>query len=112
FYSDGSVTYSGFDFDVTYTGACVLNCDAPTLNTTKVADCAAGTFDLTLDIGDDGDSVDYGVSYSVNGGTMVSVGDFPGGSTDIPVGTFNVTDIVAIDVNHNSDSDCNQSISG
>src|SRR5690606_35557055 len=84
-------------------------CDVSTVTSSITDDCETGTFNVTIDIADDGDATGYDVSYSTDGGeTFVSAGTHSGGSTDILVGTFSFGDEVEVAVTHNDDSACDQ----
>src|SRR5690606_5507813 len=111
-YSSSSSSYAGFDLDVTYTGLCEYDCDAPTVSSEILADCSADTFDVTISIGDDGDADNYLVSYSVNSGDTLEVGTFEGGSIDVLIGSFVTNDLVDVIITHPTDENCTQTLSG
>src|SRR5690606_2000310 len=111
-YSSSSSRYAGFDLDVTYTGLCEYDCDAPTVSSEILADCSADTFDVTISFGDDGDAEDYLVSYSVNSGDTLEVGTFEGGSIDVLIGSFVTNDLVDVIITHPTDENCTQTLSG
>jgi subtilisin-like proprotein convertase family protein len=114
FTSDTSQDGVGFDLSVTYSGACVLDCTAPTVNTSIVDDCVNGTFSIDIEIENNGDAPDYDIIYSVNNGSPVGDGPYQTGpgSFFYNIGPFAFGSEVDLTITHNGDALCNQSIDG
>jgi hypothetical protein len=104
FTSDGSVTGTGFNLAVTYTGSCVVACTQPTATVTR-DDSACPTFSLGVNITGLGDATDVNISYTVNGGAPVVSGPFGIGNQNI--GPFGPGSSVVVTLVHNQDNNCN-----
>lgn len=91
----------------------LIECDAPTVNTSITENCESGTFGVSVDIGNDGDSSGgYNLSYSVDGGAQSSPVNVPGGTTGYSLGSFNIGEVVDLFVEHADESFCNQTVGG
>ncbi|MBL0129264.1 MAG: proprotein convertase P-domain-containing protein [Flavobacteriales bacterium] len=86
----------------------VVGCTSPTVSTNVTDNCGGGTFSISCTIGANGDSPNYDVYTSVNGAAQTfhstrtpstfSVGSYPFGTS------------VVIQVRHNANSACNQTL--
>ncbi len=88
----------------------VLNCTAPTLTTNIVDDCANVAFNLSLNIGADGDASAYTVSYTVDGGAPISLGSNSPGQLNI--GNFSFGSVIDLSIDHDDDPACNRTLTG
>ncbi len=86
----------------------VVGCTAPTVSEGLVDNCGAGTFTLSVTIGANGDAPNYDVYTSVNGAAQTF------NSTRTPgtyvVGTYGFGTNVAVQVRHNGNAACNQTL--
>jgi subtilisin-like proprotein convertase family protein len=86
----------------------VVGCTAPTVSENLADNCGAGTFTLSVTIGANGDAVNYDVYTSVNGASQTF------NSTRTPgtyvVGTYGFGTNVAVQVRHNGNAACNQTL--
>ncbi len=85
-----------------------LGCTHPTASRSTADNCGAGTFDLSVTIGSNGDSPDYDVYTSVNGAGQTF------NSTRTPgtylIGTYAFGTAVVVQVRHNGDPACDQTL--
>jgi hypothetical protein len=116
---DPSLEWDCYDVDdVTNLGQhaseCAPDCAAPSVFIFVEDDCNASTFSVAIEIQNDGDAPDYGVSYAVNNGTPVFLDVYQTGpnATFVAIGSFNFGDEVDVFVAHNGESYCNQVLPG
>ena len=85
-----------------------ISCTAPTVSRTAVDNCGTGTFDLSVTIGANGDAANYDVYTAVNGAAQTF------NSTRTPgtyvIGTYPWGTSVVVQVRHNADAACNQTL--
>jgi subtilisin-like proprotein convertase family protein len=86
----------------------IIGCTPPTVTESVVDNCGAGTFTLSITIGANGDAANYDVYTSVNGASQTF------NSTRTPgtyvVGTYGFGTNVAVQVRHNGNAACNQTL--
>ena len=86
----------------------VLGCTPPTVSRTAVDNCGAGTFDLSLTIGANGDAANYDVYTAVNGAAQTFNSSRTPGT--YVIGTYPWGTSVVVQVRHNGDSNCDQTL--
>jgi hypothetical protein len=116
---DPSIEWDCFDVDdVTNLGAhtseCGPTCVAPTVNLNIEDDCVAGTFQIFIEIENNGDASGYVIVQTVNNGAPIVTGPFQTGPSSYFTirGPFNFGDEVDLTFEHADNSACDQSFNG
>ncbi len=86
----------------------IVGCIPPTVSTSFVDNCGAGNFTVSVNIGSDGDATNYDVYTSVDGGGQTFNSTRSAGT--YVVGTYTFGNSVVIQVRHNGNSACDQTL--
>ena len=106
FTSDGSIQNTGFDFLVTYSGACAPACTQPSASAALVVDCNTLTFTVEVDLTSLGDATNVDITADVNGGGATVVHDDVSALQTYLLGPYASGDVVNVAVVHNQDNVC------
>jgi hypothetical protein len=85
-----------------------LNCTSPTISTDISENCGNGTFEIQIDIANDGDATSYTLT-TFGTDTIIVAGLSPG---TYNAGPFAIGEVVTALIEHDDDPACNRTISG